>query len=34
MKTKLLIVAAALPLAACISFGAKPPPSLLTLDAT
>ncbi|MCP3734330.1 ABC-type transport auxiliary lipoprotein family protein [Sphingomonas sp. RP10(2022)] len=34
MKTKLLIVAAALPLAACISFGAKPPPSLLTLEAT
>jgi cholesterol transport system auxiliary component len=32
MKTKLLIVAAALPLAACISFGAKPPPSLLTLE--
>ena len=34
MKTKLLLVAAALPLAGCISFGAKPPPSLLTLDAT
>ncbi len=34
MKTKLLIVAAALPLAACISFGAKPPPSLLTIEAT
>lgn len=33
MKTKILIVAAALPLAACISFGAKPPPSLLTLEA-
>jgi len=32
MKTKILIIAAALPLAACISFGAKPPPSLLTLD--
>lgn len=32
MKTRLLIVAAALPLAACISFGAKPPPSLLTLE--
>jgi cholesterol transport system auxiliary component len=26
-----LIIAAALPLSACISFGAKPPPSLLTL---
>lgn len=34
MTTKLLIVAAALPLAACISFGAKPPPSLLTIEAT
>ena len=34
MKTKLLLLAAALPLAGCISFGAKPPPSLLTLDAT
>lgn len=34
MKTKLLLIAAALPLAGCISFGAKPPPSLLTLDAT
>ncbi len=34
MKTKLLIVAAALPLAACISFGAKPPPWLLTIEAT
>ncbi|MEA1085216.1 ABC-type transport auxiliary lipoprotein family protein [Sphingomonas sp. CD22] len=33
MKTKLLLLAAALPLAGCISFGAKPPPSLLTLDA-
>ena len=33
MKTKLLIVAAVLPLAGCISFGAKPPPSLLTLEA-
>ena len=31
MKTRLLTVAAFLPLAACISFGAKPPPSLLTL---
>ena len=29
-----LIIAAALPLSACISFGAKPPPSLLTLTAT
>jgi cholesterol transport system auxiliary component len=29
-----LIVAAALPLSACISFGAKPPPSLLTLTPT
>jgi cholesterol transport system auxiliary component len=28
---RLLILAAALPLAACISFGADPPPSLLTL---
>ncbi len=34
MKTRLLLLAAALPLAGCISFGAKPPPSLLTLDAT
>ena len=33
MKTPLIIVAAALPLAGCISFGAKPPPSLLTLEA-
>ena len=33
MKTPLLVLAAALPLSACISFGAKPPPSLLTLDA-
>ena len=32
MKTKLLLLAAALPLAGCISFGAKPPPSLLTLE--
>lgn len=31
IKTPLLILAAALPLAACVSFGAKPPPSLLTL---
>ena len=29
---KLLIAALALPLAGCISFGAKPPPSLLTLQ--
>ena len=28
-----LIIAAAFPLSACISFGAKPPPSLLTLTA-
>jgi cholesterol transport system auxiliary component len=34
MKSKLLLLAAALPLAGCISFGTKPPPSLLTLDAT
>lgn len=34
MKTRLLILAAALPLAGCISFGAKPPPSLLTLQST
>lgn len=34
MKTRLLVLAAALPLAGCISFGAKPPPSLLTLEAT
>ncbi|GAA0662388.1 cholesterol transport system auxiliary component [Sphingomonas insulae] len=34
MKTRLLILAASLPLAGCISFGAKPPPSLLTLEAT
>lgn len=33
MKAPLIILAAALPLAACISFGAKPPPSLLTLTA-
>ena len=32
MKTPLLVLVAALPLAACISFGAKPPPSLLTLE--
>ena len=30
--TKLLIAALALPLAGCISFGATPPPSLLTLQ--
>ncbi|NIJ23430.1 ABC-type transport auxiliary lipoprotein family protein [Sphingomonas japonica] len=30
--TKLLSLLAALPLSACISFGAEPPPSLLTLD--
>ena len=30
----LTILLAALPLAACISFGAKPPPSLLDLTAT
>lgn len=29
---KLVIAAAALPLSACISFGAEPPPSLLTLS--
>ena len=35
MKTRLLLLAvAALPLAGCISFGAKPPPSLLTLETT
>lgn len=33
MKTRLLILAASLPLAGCISFGAKPPPTLLTLEA-
>lgn len=33
MKTPLAIVLGALPLAACISFGAKPPASLLTLTA-
>lgn len=31
MKTPLLILLAALPLSACISFGAAPPPTLLTL---
>ncbi|SEM96774.1 cholesterol transport system auxiliary component [Sphingomonas gellani] len=34
MKTPLAIVLGALPLAACISFGAKPPPSLLTLSSS
>jgi cholesterol transport system auxiliary component len=34
MKTPLIILAAALPLTACISFGAKPPEALLTLTAT
>ena len=33
MRTPLAILALAVPLAACISFGAKPPPSLLTLQA-
>ena len=33
MKTPLLLLAA-LPLAGCISFAAKPPPSLLTLTST
>lgn len=33
MKTPLLILLAALPLSACISFGAAPPPTLLTLTA-
>lgn len=33
LRTPLVVLAAALPLAACISFGAKPPPFLLTLDA-
>ena len=32
--TRYFIIAAALPLSACISFGAKPPPSLLTLTST
>ena len=31
MKPYLILMAAALPLSGCISFGAKPPPSLLTL---
>ncbi|MCU6455676.1 ABC-type transport auxiliary lipoprotein family protein [Sphingomonas sp. A2-49] len=34
MKSKCLLIAAALPLAGCISFGAKPPPSLMTLETT
>ncbi|CAN5409608.1 hypothetical protein BH09PSE4_BH09PSE4_03400 [soil metagenome] len=34
MQPRLLLLAAALPLSACVSFGAKPPPSLLTLTAT
>ncbi len=33
MKTPALAVLLALPLSACLSFGAKPPPSLLTLSA-
>lgn len=33
MKKLLILVALAAPLAGCISFGAKPPPSLLTLTA-
>ncbi len=33
MKTPILAAFLALPLAGCISFGAKPPPSLLTLTA-
>jgi cholesterol transport system auxiliary component len=33
MKTRLLVIAAMLPLSGCISFGAKPPPELLTLEA-
>ncbi|WP_294236665.1 ABC-type transport auxiliary lipoprotein family protein [uncultured Sphingomonas sp.] len=33
MKTPLIVMLASLPLAGCISFGAKPPPSLLTLQA-
>lgn len=34
MKTRLLVIAGMLPLAGCISFGAKPPPQLLVLEAT
>ena len=33
MKTPILAILLTLPLAGCISFGAKPPPSLLTLTA-
>lgn len=33
MKTPLIVLMASLPLAGCISFGAKPPPSLMTLQA-
>lgn len=33
IRSRLLIAAALLPLAGCISFGAKPPPTLLTLQA-
>ncbi|MBB4152732.1 cholesterol transport system auxiliary component [Sphingomonas jinjuensis] len=32
--TLVLVLAAAMPLAGCVSFGAKPPPSLLTLSST
>jgi cholesterol transport system auxiliary component len=32
MKRTILLLVAALPLAGCISFGAKPPPSLMTLE--
>lgn len=34
MKTPIVLLAAALPLAGCISIGAKPPPTLLTLDSS
>jgi cholesterol transport system auxiliary component len=34
MKTKLLLLLLAAPLSGCISFGAKPPPSLLVLEST
>ena len=33
LRTPLLLAAAAATLSACVSFGAKPPPFLLTLDA-
>ncbi|MET4896230.1 ABC-type transport auxiliary lipoprotein family protein [Sphingomonadaceae bacterium jetA1] len=33
MKTPLIVLMASLPLAGCISFAAKPPPSLLTIQA-